>query len=177
MVNFELEILNLIRDNLSSPILDQIMIFITHLGSAGLIWIVTAVILLINARSRKTGIKMAAALILSLIVCNIILKPLTARVRPYDMASISLLIAEPMGASFPSGHASSSFAAAVTLLINRNRLGVPAVVLAALISFSRLYLYVHYPSDVLCGALLGTAFAFAADLIVNKALNRKNPSV
>lgn len=176
MSNFELEILDFIRNNLSNPFLDSVMIFITHLGSGGFIWIMTAIIMLINAKSHKTGAKVAVALILSLIVCNGILKPLTARVRPYDAANVSLLIAKPMGASFPSGHASSSFAAALALLKNRSKAGVAAMVLAVLIAFSRLYLYVHYPSDVLCGAALGTALAFMADWIVNKTCKTKNPT-
>lgn len=168
MVNFEIEILNSIQSTISNPFFDTVMPYITYLGSGGIIWIAMAVIMLISQKNRKTGIKIAVALILSLIVCNFILKPLTARVRPYGITEISLLIGEPSGASFPSGHASASFAAAVVLMINKSRIRYAALVLAVLIAFSRLYLYVHYPSDVLAGAALGTALAFAADWIVNK---------
>lgn len=177
MANFELEILNFIRNSLSNPLLDEIMKFITHLGSGGFIWIAVTVVMLAKKNTRKTGVKMAVSLLLSLLLCNIILKPLVDRVRPYEAVNVDIIIGKPSGASFPSGHSSSSFAAAVTLLRSRSRGALAAVILAALIAFSRLYLYVHYPSDVLCGALLGTAIAFAADWIVNKAYKIQTPTV
>lgn len=176
MVNIELEILNFIRDSLSNPLLDEIMKFITYLGSSGFIWITVTVVMLAKKSTRKTGVKMAVSLLLSLLLCNIILKPIVGRVRPYEAANADIIIGKPSGASFPSGHSSSSFAAAVTLLKSRSSGGVAAVILAALIAFSRLYLYVHYPSDVIFGALLGTAIAFAADWLVERVYKiRKMP--
>lgn len=168
MVNFELEILNFIRDNLSNPFLDTVMPFITHLGSGGILWIAVAVVMLISKKHRKTGITISVALLLSLVVCNGILKPLVNRVRPYDMTSVELLIPKPMGASFPSGHTSASFAAAIAIALSRNKIWVFAVCAAVLIAFSRMYLYVHYPFDVLFGAILGALLAFAANWAVNK---------
>lgn len=172
MVNIELEILNFIRDNLSNPIFDALMPIVTYLGSGGAIWIALALIMLKNGKKRKIGTAIAVALILSLIVCNGILKPLTSRIRPYELVSIKLLIAPPMGTSFPSGHASASFAAAITLVLMRCRLAWAAVITAALIAFSRLYLYVHYPSDVLAGAALGALLAMFACVITDKIYDK-----
>lgn len=172
MINLELGILNFIRDNLSNPMLDEVMKFITYLGSGGFIWIAAAIVMLTRKSTRKTGVKMAVSLLLSLLLCNIILKPLVGRVRPYEAANIGIIIGKPSGASFPSGHSSSSFAAAVTMFKDWHRGGWAAISLAALIAFSRLYLYVHYPSDVLCGAVLGGAIAFIADWLVERR-NRK----
>lgn len=152
--------------------LDAVMPFITYLGSGGAVWIALTVIMLISGKYRKAGAAMAVALILSLIVCNGILKPFANRIRPYELVSAKLLIAPPMGASFPSGHASAAFAAAMTLVLSRHRLAAAAVVMAALIAFSRLYLYVHYPSDVLAGAALGTLLAMAAYKIIDKAYDK-----
>lgn len=168
MVDFELEILSFIRDNLSNPFLDTVMPFITHLGSGGILWIAVAVVMLISKKHRKTGVTIAIALLLSLVVCNGILKPLVNRVRPYDMTSVELLISKPMGASFPSGHTTASFAAAVAIALSRNKIWVFALFAAVLIAFSRMYLYVHYPGDVLFGAILGMLLAFAANWAVNR---------
>lgn len=172
MANIELEILNFIRDNLSNPILDAVMPVITYLGSGGAVWIVLTVIMLISGKNRKIGAAMTVALILSLIVCNGILKPLASRIRPYELVSAQLLIAPPMGASFPSGHASAAFAAAITLVLSRHRLASAAVIMAVLIAFSRMYLYVHYLSDVLAGAGLGTLLAVAACKITDKVYDK-----
>ena len=130
--------------------------YLTMLGDAGAIWILLAIVLMLIPGKRKVGFTVAAALLIDLIICNGILKPLIARIRPYDLhTGISLLVKAPTDYSFPSGHTAASFAAASALLYRKDRLWIPAMVLAALIAFTRLYLYVHYPSDVLCGILVG----------------------
>ena len=99
---------------------------------------------------------MAVSLLLEVLCCNVILKPLVARVRPFDVnTAVQLLIARPTDFSFPSGHTGASFAVVSALYFSKNRLWMPSLILAMLIAFSRLYLYVHYPSDVLAGALIG----------------------
>ena len=112
---------------------------------------------------------MAAALILCFIFCNVLIKNIVARTRPFDINTmIEPLITTPSDFSFPSGHTTAAFAAAFALLLCKNRLlGIPALILAVLIAFSRLYLYVHFPSDVLGGLILGVILAFAAHRIVN----------
>lgn len=176
---FDLPILDWIAENLWCPFLDAVMPAITHLGDAGAVWILLAAVLLCFPKHRKTGLSMALALLIGLVVCNLTLKPLVARMRPFDYQllhfgkEIPLLISAPTDYSFPSGHTNASFAAATALLLRNRKLGVPAMVLAALIAFSRLYLYVHYPTDVLASVVLGASVALAATYLVNKgyALN------
>lgn len=171
---FDLPILDWIRDHLQSPLLDGIMPAITHLGDAGGIWILASIALLIFPKYRKAGLTMAVSLLLGLLVCNLTLKPLVARMRPFDYQllhfgkAIPLLIPKPTDFSFPSGHTNASFAAAMALLLWHRKEGVFAMILAALIAFSRLYLYVHYPTDVLFSILLGTAVAVLAKYLVTK---------
>lgn len=155
-MNFDMAILDLIQSDIRTGFMDAIMPFITQLGDAGLIWIILSIGLIIPKKTRKIGFVMIIALILNGIICNIILKPMLARIRPFDVnTAIKLLINKPRDFSFPSGHTSASFTAASVLFFRKSKLFVPSLVLAFLISFSRLYLYVHYPSDVLAGLVLG----------------------
>ena len=155
-MNFDMVILDLIQSNIRTGFMDAIMPFITQLGDAGLIWIILSIGLIIPKKTRKIGFVMIISLILNGIICNIILKPMLARIRPFDVnTAIKLLINKPRDFSFPSGHTSASFTAASVLFFRKSKLFVPSLVLAFLISFSRLYLYVHYPSDVLAGLVLG----------------------
>lgn len=156
LLQVDFAILDGIATHLYNPILDWLMPRITALGDYGLIWILLGVLLLLLPRQRSTGAKILLALVLSLLFCNVILKNLVCRARPFDLVEgISLLVPPPTDWSFPSGHTSASFAAALVLSRDGKRWGWAALVLAALIAFSRLYLYVHYPSDVLAGALIG----------------------
>ena len=172
--NFDLPILEWIAANLRCAFLDAVMPVITLLGNGGIFWILTAIVLICIPRQRKTGFAMGAALFIGLIVCNVTMKPLIARPRPYDYQlehfgkMISLLIAAPHDFSFPSGHTLASFEAATVLILNNKKLGIPAIVLAALIAFSRLYLYVHYPTDVIFALVMGIAFGFLGNWIVQK---------
>ena len=165
----ELAILNWIQDFLRANWLDGIVVFITTLGDAGAVWIVLSLALLCFRKTRPAGLTVAAALVLDLVVCNGALKPLFGRVRPCVVnPAVELLVACPTDASFPSGHTAASFAAAGALWAAGSRLWLPSLVLAALIAFSRLYLYVHWPSDVLVGAVLGWALGYAARWLLGK---------
>ena len=172
--SFDLPILDWIADHMACPLLDRLMPLITALANGGILWIGVALVLLVTAKHRKTGIQLAAALLLGLVVCNLGMKPLFARIRPFDYQlehfgkTVRLLIAAPHDYSFPSGHTIASFEAAAVLLANSKRLGIPALILAILIAFSRLYLYVHYPTDVLVSGALGTAIGLFACWAVNK---------
>lgn len=163
-------ILDFIQANMRSPILDSVMPFITHLGAGGILWIIFAIVLMCMKKYRRDGFTIAAALILCFIFCNVLIKNIVARTRPFDINTmIEPLVRLPSDFSFPSGHTTAVFATAAALLLCKNRLlGIPVLILAVLIAFSRLYLYVHFPSDVLAGMILGTALAFAAYAIVNK---------
>ena len=114
---------------------------------------------------------MAVSLALEALCCNVILKPAVARLRPCDVdTTVQLLISHPGEFSFPSGHSGASFAAASALFFGKSPLGIPAFILAALIGFSRLYLYVHYPTDVLAGALIGIALGWIGNLLIRAAI-------
>lgn len=173
--HFDLPILEWIAENLRCAVLDTLMPIITLLGDAGIFWIALALVLLCTRKYRKTGAAMGVALVLGLLICNVTMKPLVARIRPYDYQqehfgkTIQLLIAAPTDYSFPSGHTLASFEGAVVLTLYNKKLGIPALILASLIAFSRLYLYVHYPTDVLAALVMGVAIAFLAKYITEKA--------
>ena len=158
--------------------LDAVMPAVTSLGNGGLVWIAVALILTAVKKYRVAGIAVLIALILNLLIGNVILKPLIARVRPCDInTAVKLLIPRPTDYSFPSGHTLSSFAAATVIFLRDKRFGTAALILASLIAFSRLYLYVHYPTDVLAGIVIGIAIGFfsyyATDKITKKILGGK----
>ena len=176
-VSFDLPILDWIQANLTSPLGDKIWPIITLFGDDGIFWIALAVILLFFPKTRKTGLGMGIAMALGLLVCNIILKPTVGRPRPYDYQEelgviIPLITKRMHDFSFPSGHTIASFEASVVILLNHKKAGIAALVLAFLIAFSRLYLYVHYPTDVIVSIFLGTAFAFLGNFLSGKVMNR-----
>lgn len=145
------------------------MPLISSLGNFGIIWIAITIFLVVNKKYRKTGITMAISLLLCLLIGNITLKPLIARIRPFDVRTqIELLIPRPEDFSFPSGHTMTSFAAATVLLLNNKRWGIYGLTLASVIAFSRLYLFVHYPSDIVGGMIIGIAIALVSKRIVMK---------
>lgn len=174
---FDLPILDWIAANITNPVLDFFFSTITHLGDAGLFWIATAVVLLLIPKTRRAGLGMGIALLIGLLVCNVTMKPLIARPRPYDYQlehfgkNIQLLINAPHDFSFPSGHTLASFEGATVLALYNKKLGVPALILASLIAFSRLYLYVHYPTDVLVAVVMGIGFGFLGHFLSNKVFN------
>jgi len=160
---FEFAILNWIQLYCRSGFLDAVLPVISRTCDHGEVWIVLTLLLLAFKKTRRVGLTLSVALVLDLLCCNVILKPLVGRVRPCDVnTAVKLLIARPLDASFPSGHTAVSFAAVCALWAERSRLWIPALALALLLAFSRLYLYVHWPSDVLAGAVLGGLLGLAA---------------
>lgn len=165
----ELAILDKLQEWMQCSFLDAVMPAVTALGNYGMIWIVLAALLLCIPKTRRLGAVMSVSLLTELLLCNVILKPAAARPRPFDVnMGVRLLIEAPKDFSFPSGHTGASFAAAAALFFAGSRGWIPAGILAVLIGFSRLYLYVHYPSDVLAGALLGIAAGWFACRLVRK---------
>ncbi len=161
--SFEIELLHDLQDAVQCDFLDWFMPIVTSLANAGIFWILLAIVLLCFKKTRKVGLTMGIALVIGLLVGNLTLKPLTARIRPYDFdPSITLLIPPEHEFSFPSGHTLASFEGAVSIFAYNRNFGIAALIFAALIAFSRLYLMVHYPIDVITGAILGSAFAVAA---------------
>jgi undecaprenyl-diphosphatase len=173
-VSFDLPILDWIQANMTNPVLDFLMPIITLLGDAGIFWIVCASILALTKKYRRIGFGMAFALMMGLVVCNMILKPGVGRIRPYDFQmqefgkEIILLIDKQHDFSFPSGHTIASFEACTVLLLGNKKLGIPATILAILIAFSRLYLYVHYPTDVIFSIIFGILFGVLGNMIAQR---------
>ena len=169
-IAFDLPILEWIRTTLWCDALDVAMPIVTMFGDGGIFWIACSVLLMLFPKTRRTGLGMAFALTMGLIVCNMTLKPLVARIRPYDLqaelgVAINLLNGTMHDFSFPSGHTIASFEGAVVMLRNSKKMGIPALILAIAIAFSRLYLYVHYPTDVIASIILGTIFALIGNAI------------
>lgn len=155
-MNIDWSILHWIHNNLSCGFLDAVLPLITHLGDKGIVWILAALGLICTKKYRRQGFFLLAALAAGVLVGNVFLKNWVARPRPCWLDhSVRLLIARPSDYSFPSGHTLSSVIGATVLTLTNRKFGWAAIPLAALIAFSRLYLYVHFPSDVLGGALIG----------------------
>lgn len=158
----ELAALDWVQLHLRCGVLDWLMPFVSGLSNHGEIWILFAAVLLLIRRQRLYGLSAACALILDLIACNLVLKPLIGRVRPFVFRpELPLLVPPPGDASFPSGHTAAAFAVVFALKVSGSPLWRPALALAAVTAFSRLYLYVHWPTDVLGGILLGAAVGWA----------------
>lgn len=150
-------ILLFIHEYIRQPWMDGFWKTVTHLGDGGFIWILLAAILLVSRRTRSAGTAAFIGLGTGALITNVFVKNIVARMRPYDrMTELILLIEKQHDFSFPSGHTCASFAAAYAMYrALPERRGVPLLILAALIAFSRLYVGVHYPSDVIAGALVG----------------------
>lgn len=169
----ELPILWWIREHLTNPFLDTVMPYISSLAHSGEFWILLALILLCFKKTRKAGMAMGIAMACGYLIGNMGMKNLFARTRPYDMTEVELLVAKLHDFSFPSGHTLVSFEAATALTVYHRRWGIAALVLATVIALSRLYLFVHYPTDVLAGALLGVGIGLAVCWVTNRLWDRK----
>lgn len=151
----ELDLLMSVQE-MHTPILDNILCNITALGDKGILWIAIGVILLCTKRYRKAGLLLLLSLLACFLVGNVVLKNLIQRDRPcWLYPEVELLIKNPTDYSFPSGHSMIGFAGATALWFANRKFGVAAYLLAAIIAFSRLYLFVHWPSDVLTGSIIG----------------------
>lgn len=170
ILKFDFFILDLIQNYMRCGFLDAVMVFFTKLGDNGIIWIALTLACLITDKYRKLGSAMAVALVICLLLGNEVLKEVFARPRPFQINEISLLIAAPSGYSFPSGHTMSSFAAATAIGLTHRKYAKWAYTLAVLIGFSRMYLYVHFFTDVLVGALFGILFGWLGAAIVYRRL-------
>lgn len=168
--NTDFDILYWLQEQWRHPLLDQLMIFLTWLGNGGAVWLVLGLVLLCFKQYRSSGIKLFVALLIGLILINWGLKELVGRLRPFQIdPNIVLIIKEPAEYSFPSGHTVSSIAAATVLMIEKVPFRYAALLLAVLISFSRLYLQVHFPSDLLAGFFFGVLIGFIACKMVDLA--------
>lgn len=176
-------------DSIMNPVLDVIMTFITHLGDTpGIIWFIIGICLLVPKKTRKLGILLFAGLAISSVINNLVLKELIARPRPYNLdpqvwldAGYTYewpgLIKQSSSWSFPSGHTSTSIGAAFALLLSCKKkylaVGIPTFILSLLVGFSRIYVHVHYPTDVIAGAVVGLIGGVIAWLLIEKVFMPK----
>lgn len=168
-MNWEFCVLDFIRGHFTGDFSDKVMVFITRCGDKGYIWIATALIMCMTKKYRKCGITLLFGILAGVLIGNLLLKNIVCRERPCWIRKIdSMLIDVPRDYSFPSGHTLSSFLAAAVIICRHRLLGIPAFAIAALIAFSRMYLYVHFPTDIICGAVVGSAIGIASSFIMNK---------
>lgn len=173
-MEWEFSILYALQE-IHNPILDQIMVFISALGDDGILWIAIGVICLCMKKHRKMGFQVLITLLCTFIIGNLILKNIFARPRPCDIdTAVAMLISRPHGHSFPSGHSINSMSAAFALFLNNKKIGIPAVILATLIGFSRMYLFVHFPTDVFGGFAIAIIVAIGVDYLLTKKLKLQN---
>ena len=164
-MSWEFDWLYALQD-IHNPVLDKVMVFVSALGNAGIFWIAVGLLLLITKRYRRGGAQMLVAMAVTFIIGNLILKNLVARERPcWIDREVQLLMASPSDYSFPSGHSMNGFAGSVSLLCIDRRIGIPAVILAAVIAFSRLYLFMHFPTDVFAGIVIGLVIALITNYV------------
>lgn len=172
-MNFDWNVLNGIQEILKCDLLDKLMPVVTSLGNAGILWIVIGLVMTISKKHRKTGILVLAGLLMGLIVGNGLVKNLVARPRPcWINEDFNLLIGMPKDFSFPSGHTQASFIAATVITIKNKKMGWILFPIATLIAFSRLYLYVHFPTDVIGGAIMGLIIGTLTVIIGEKIIVR-----
>ncbi len=173
MTNLDIGILYWLQDHVVCSFLTPLMKTVTTMGNGGIIWILICLILMIPKSTRKIGITAALSLAFVFLLNNVVLKNIVARPRPFTYADIELLINAPRSYSFPSGHAASSFATATAVFLKNRKFGAAALALAALVAFSRLYFFVHFPSDVLIGSLEGIFIAIVVSKTVDYAMKKQ----
>ncbi len=159
-MTFDNLIIQFLHEHVNSLLLDGIFVFFTKLGDYGLIWILLAIYLIMSKENRDLGKMILMVLIADVLVVSVVLKPLISRPRPFVTYNFPLLIQRPFGSSFPSGHAASSMSVAAMAYLNKLRGRHVVLILALGVVLSRVYLLVHYPTDVLAGSLIGILNAY-----------------
>lgn len=161
ITTYDFLVLDFIQDNIVNPILTPILELFTRIGNSGLIWILIGIGLLCFRKTRIMGFGLLICLLIENTICSHIIKPIIARPRPYvQNPDIVMMIPKLNSYSFPSGHSASSFCSAVYIYGWNKKTGIIALAAAFLIAFSRLYFYMHFPTDVLCGSLLGILIGY-----------------
>ena len=173
MTSIDFNILYAIQ-NIRTPILDKVFLTITSIpGNYGQMWIVLGIVLLVFKKTRKCGVTVILSYLMVFGLGQYVLKDLIARPRPCHIdQTIELLISRPSSYSCPSTHSGWAFAAAISITLFNKKFGIPVIIFSSLVAFSRLYLFVHFPSDVLFGVILGIVFAILSKYIVNKIIKK-----
>ena len=171
--DIDFAILDWIQENLRCGFLDFLMPKITLIGEHGIVYITIAVLMLFFKRYRRTGATILTGLSIGYVLVNLIVKNLVARLRPYQInTAFELIVKAPHEFSFPSGHALHGFVFATVLMFYDKRIGIPALIVVTLVAFSRLYLYVHFPTDVLAGAAMGVGIGIGAVYLVRFVIKK-----
>lgn len=172
-MNWEAEVLFWIRDNLTCGFMDWLMSTVSLLCTADIIWFVLAAVQIYRKDTRKVGVTLLLALIISIIICNGILKPTVERIRPYDEFGVSLIVPASSEFSFPSGHTTGVTVVTAVLLKHFRKWGYLMSIFAVMVMFSRMYLFMHYPTDILGGIAVGIVSVILAHVIMSYLDRRK----
>lgn len=180
-LGFDLSVFEWVQ-GIRTPILTVLMKVITTLGDEGILFIVIGLVLLITKKYRKIGLAILVSLVVMLIFNNFVLKEIFARERPFNLFATFPekyadwggeaaryiypdFVKAPHSYSFPSGHTSSAFAAGVAVLLLNRKFGIPATIFAFVMGFTRIYVGVHYATDVISAAIVGIIYAVAGVII------------
>lgn len=166
-------ILNIYEFMQNKEFLKNILVFITSLGDLGIIWLFFAILLYFKNSTKKNGFIMLTSLFIGFLIGNLILKNVIARERPFIQLDLIPLIAPPTDFSFPSGHSLSSFVGATSIFMFNKKFGILAYILAFFIAISRILLVVHYPTDIIIGAILGILIGYCTFKIMDLKLSFK----
>lgn len=153
----EQDILNWIQG--AAPMLDTPMKAVSLVTTYAAVWLILAFLLTCSDRYRKAGVAVIVSVFAVFIVVDVLMKPIFGRTRPFEVADFPLIVTAPSSFSFPSGHTAYAFAASTAILVYCRKAGILAIAFACVVGFSRMYLYVHWPTDVLAGAIVGVAVA------------------
>lgn len=171
---FDFKLLLWVQENVRTPILSAFFIPFTTIGNAGFLFIFIGVVLSFFKKTRRAGLTLLISLALSFILNDLTVKNIIQRARPYNSYSQIIPLVPPPGKySFPSGHTAAAFSSMVTLFFTKKKYAIPGLILAVIMGLSRIYVGVHYPSDVLCGAILGSVVAVIVSLTVKKAYKER----
>ena len=166
--DWELRFLHFLQ-SIHNPILDSIMLFFTNSGNIIMILILISIV---YPKTRRIGIQMYLALFISILIVNCGMKPFITRCRPCWLEpGVKMLIELPQSHSFPSGHSSTFFAMATAVFLSNKRFGIPTLAVASIVAFSRLYLFAHWPTDVMGGIFTGVLSGVLSFLIIDALIN------
>ena len=172
-------ILLYIQENIRNDILNIFFSNFTKLGNNGILWITLAIIFMCFKKTRKIGLVLSFSLLLGFIFTNLILKNLVARTRPfYTITGLETLVPYPRDYSFPSGHTTSSFSVCTVLFMMLNKkYSFIFLIFATLMGFSRLYVGVHYPTDVIFGLIIGVLSSIISYFIIKWFYKKKGVEI